>query len=131
MAKKTKGDTAPLNPVTQQRHAAVCAHALSFPEAWEDHPWGETAMKVRKKVFVFVWASDAGITVTTKLPFSHEAVLMFPFASPTGYGLGRSGWVSSKFAPEDDFPLPLVKEWIDESFRAIAPKSLSSQLATP
>ncbi len=34
-------------------HTRLMAHGLSLPEAWEDHPWGETALKVRKKVFVF------------------------------------------------------------------------------
>jgi predicted DNA-binding protein (MmcQ/YjbR family) len=28
--------------------------ALELPEAWEDHPWGDTVVKVGKKVFVFL-----------------------------------------------------------------------------
>ena len=31
--------------------------------------------------------------------------LLLPFATPTGYGLGKSGWVSARFAPSDDPPL--------------------------
>ena len=29
---------------------------MSFPEATEDFPWGHSALKVKKKVFVFLWA---------------------------------------------------------------------------
>ena len=32
--------------------------ALSLPEAYEDHPWGESVAKVRGKVFVFLGSAD-------------------------------------------------------------------------
>ncbi len=47
-----------------------------------------------------------------------------PFAEPTGYGLGKSGWVTASFTKVADVPLDLLKSWIDESYRAIAPKKL-------
>jgi hypothetical protein len=55
-------------------------------------------------------------------------VLGLPFAEPTGYGLGKSGWVSFKFGPKDSVPLELIEEWLRESFVAIAPKKLSATL---
>ncbi|HEV8548834.1 MAG TPA: MmcQ/YjbR family DNA-binding protein, partial [Polyangiaceae bacterium] len=36
-------------------------------------------------------------------------------------GLGKAGWVTASFPRGRDVPLPLVKEWLDESYRAIAP----------
>jgi hypothetical protein len=54
---------------------------------------------------------------------------MLPFASPTGYGLGKSGWVSAEFSDGQTPPKELLKEWIDESYRAQAPKKLVATLA--
>jgi predicted DNA-binding protein (MmcQ/YjbR family) len=98
--------------------------ALAYPEAVEEFPWGERAIKVRKKVFLFMTANDTGLHLSMKLPESAP----FALASPTGYGLGKSGWVSARFEPKERPPVDLLYEWIDESYRAIAPKTLVKQL---
>ena len=102
--------------------------ALSYPEAWEDHPWDETVVKVRKKIFVFVGVHEKQLGITVKLPDSREFALHFEWAEPTGYGLGKAGWVSARFPLGSEVPVDLVEEWIDESYRAIAPKTLVKQL---
>ena len=66
--------------------------------------------------------------ILAKLPLSGRVALTFPFASPTGYGLGKSGWVSARFGDADDIPLRMLEEWIDESFRAVAPKKVVARL---
>ena len=38
------------------------AHALGFPDATEEFPWGERAIKVRGKVFLFLRAGGAGVS---------------------------------------------------------------------
>lgn len=102
---------------------ALKKHASAKDGAWEDHPWGETVYKVGKKVFVFLGSADSGYGLSCKLPDSHEAaVTMFSFAEPTGYGLGKSGWVSARFEKDQDVPLDLLRHWIDESYAALAPK---------
>jgi len=102
---------------------ALKKHAAAKPGAWEDHPWGETVYKVAKKVFVFLGSDEDGLGMSCKLPDSGEAAItMFSFASPTPYGLGKSGWVSAHFERKDDVPVDLLKQWIDESYAAIAPK---------
>jgi predicted DNA-binding protein (MmcQ/YjbR family) len=53
---------------------------------------------------------------------------MFAFASPTGYGLGKSGWITARFGKKDKVPLGLLEAWIDESYRAIAPKAVVKSL---
>jgi predicted DNA-binding protein (MmcQ/YjbR family) len=109
---------------------ALLRTALSYPEAWEDHPWGETVVKVGKKIFVFLSRGDGALHVTCKLPQTGEAALsMLSFAEPTGYGLGRSGWVTATFADRDKVPVEMLHEWMDESYRAIAPKKLVQRLA--
>ena len=102
--------------------------AIAFPEVHEEFPWGHRAMKVRKKAFAFIALSEEGLSVSLKLPSSGVLALALPFASPTGYGLGRSGWVTCRFAPGDEIPFELLEEWLEESYRAIAPKKLSARL---
>lgn len=106
------------------------AVALSYPEVVEEFPWGESAFKVKKKVFLFMRGDTTTLGLSTKLPHSADIALNLTFASPTGYGLGKSGWVSAKFDAGDDVPIELLREWIDESYRAVAPKKLLSAVST-
>ena len=104
-------------------------YALGLPEAYLDHPWGEDVVKVRKKVVVFFGMPEVleyppGMTV--KLVESQPLALAQPGVEPSGYNLGKSGWVSVRFGPEH--PFEMLREWIDESYRAVAPKTLSTKL---
>jgi predicted DNA-binding protein (MmcQ/YjbR family) len=105
------------------------ALALSYPETREDHPWGESAIKVRGKTFVFMHLVEGRLSLSVKLRERLEFALQYPFASPTRYGLGKSGWVTASFSTNDEPPLDVLSAWIDESFRAVAPKKLSTSLA--
>ena len=69
------------------------AFALSLPETSEDQPWGEDVVKVRGKVFVFL-GTAASRRMTVKLVESHAHALSIDGAEPTGYGLGKAGWVT-------------------------------------
>jgi predicted DNA-binding protein (MmcQ/YjbR family) len=113
----------------RQGEAALRKYALGFPEAYEDFPWGERVIKVNKRIFVFMHGSTTELRVTTKLPQSYGAALLAPFCKPTGYGLGKSGWVSSTFVEGDQAPFDILRSWIDESYRAVAPKRLVKQLS--
>jgi predicted DNA-binding protein (MmcQ/YjbR family) len=111
--------------------SALRALALSYPEATEDFPWGHRAIKVRGKAFVFMSKDEPGLSLSVKLPASAEGALQFPFAEPTHYGLGRSGWVTATFAPRARPPLDVLRSWIDESYRAVAPKRLAAAAPAP
>ena len=112
----------------KRSEATLREFALSYPETHEEFPWGERVVKVRNKVFVFMGAGDEGLSLSVKLPDSHRFALSLPFTKPTGYGLGRSGWVSARFGPDEEPPIHLLREWIDESYRAIAPKKVVARL---
>lgn len=106
-------------------------YALSFPDATEDFPWGERVVKVKGKVFVFLGADPAPggpMGLSIKLPESGRDALDLPFARPTGYGLGKSGWVTATFQAKDRPPLEILQGWIRESYCAVAPKKLVAQL---
>jgi predicted DNA-binding protein (MmcQ/YjbR family) len=104
----------------------IRALALAYPEAVEEFPWGHTAVKVRGKAFLFMGGEPGKLSLSCKLPASHGAALLLPFASPTGYGLGKSGWVTAVFPAEANLPIALLAEWLDESYRAVAPKKLAA-----
>ena len=113
----------------QKVESALRIFALGFPETREDFPWGERVIKVGKKVFVFMGLGDGGLSLSVKLPESHNVALMLPFAEPTGYGLGRSGWVTARFDSQERPPEDMLREWVEESYRAVAPKKLVASLA--
>ncbi len=102
--------------------------ALEFPDAWFDTPWeGDGVVKVGKKIFVFLGGpvSDA---VAVKLPHSAEQGLLIEGAVPTPYGLGRHGWVTVPIDGPDAPPIDVVCDFVEESYRAVAPKRLIARL---
>ncbi|MGH9117592.1 MAG: MmcQ/YjbR family DNA-binding protein [Acidimicrobiales bacterium] len=114
---------------------AMRQFAFSLPGAWEDFPWDESVAKVGKKVFVFNIAPADQVTdrllFSVKLPESGEAALSLPYTSPTGYGLGRGGWVTVDLdaGPDADAPpVDVFLDWIEESYRAVALKKHVAEL---
>ena len=102
---------------------------LTLPGAHRKSPWPEhDDLAVKDKTFAYLPKAGAPFTLSVKLPYTGTAVLDLPYATPTGYGLGKSGWVSLA-PPEDDIPpLDQLREWIEESYRAQAPRKLVKEL---
>jgi hypothetical protein len=72
--------------------AAIRKHALSYPEAVEDFPWGDQVIKVNGKIFVFLGAgTDGGFGISAKLPETHELALTLKYVTPTGMAWARPG----------------------------------------
>jgi len=116
------------NSLNNPHELALRDFALGYPGAHEDMPWGHRAIKVKGKAFLFMGHQAGGLGLSVKLPHSKDAALMLPFATPTGYGLGKSGWVSAEFPKTQKPPLEMLRQWVDESYRAVAPKKLVAQL---
>ncbi len=91
-------------------------------EAWG----GEPTFRVRGKNFVFTDQAASGMSV--KLPKEEATALVAtdPLAQPTGYGLGRHGWVSIEVAADtDESGWRQVEEWVRTSYTLVAPRSLA------
>lgn len=100
---------------------------LAYPGAHTKSPWpGHLDLAVNDKTFAYLSIEGEPFKISCKLPHSAAAALMFGNVTPTPYGLGKSGWVSGSFP--SDVPVAMLKEWIDESYRAQAPKKLVKSL---
>lgn len=105
----------------------VLAFALSLPETADDRPWeDDVVVKVRGKIFVFL-GREGSRSLSVKLAESHAHALAIDGAQPTGYGLGRAGWVTVPFrAP--GVTIGILRDWVEESYRIVAPKRLAAEL---
>ena len=102
--------------------------ATSYPQTEEAHPWGELAVKVKGKTFLFMRLSDAELSFSVKLARTGVQALAMPFAKPTEYGLGKHGWVTVRIAKTSKALSSQCLAWIDESYRAVAPKKVVDAL---
>ena len=106
--------------------------ALGLPGATEDFPWGDTVAKVNKKVFVFLGVTDGSyplyVTVKLKDEAVHAHAMTAPGAEPAGYGLGKAGRVSIPLEEKGSPAAELLWDWVEESYRTIAPKKLIAEL---
>ena len=107
---------------------------LTYPGAYTRSPWpGHLDLVVKEKTFAFLSVEGEPFGISCKLPHSGVIALMVPNAKPTPYGLGKSGWVSLKMPDGKGAagalpPIDMLKAWIDESYRAQAPKKLAASL---
>jgi predicted DNA-binding protein (MmcQ/YjbR family) len=122
LAKKKVAVTKP----RRTKHEVVLEFALSLPGAWEDHPWGEVVVKVGKKIFVFLGMPETSTGCGVKLRESHEEALGIDGAEPSGYGLGKAGWVNVPFGRSPS--VGVICDWVEESYRTVAPKKLVKEL---
>ena len=110
--------------------AKLLEFALGLPEAHEELPWGERVVKVNRKVFVFLGRDmDENFGLSVKLPTTRLNALRMPFTEPSGYGLGKSGWVSAQLDEKSQASFEMLRDWVLESYCAIAPRGLSERVS--
>jgi predicted DNA-binding protein (MmcQ/YjbR family) len=115
----------------KQAEQKLIKYALTYPNAVVEHPWGHDAVKVRGKMFATFGGAESDpkeFSMTVKLPVSAEMALTLPWVEKTGYGLGKSGWVTARLKAGSDIDIETMKGWIDQSYRAVAPKALVKSL---
>src|SRR5262245_847171 len=82
--------------------------ALTFPDTTEEFPWDHRAIKVKGKLFVIFANHEGRLNLTVKLSVTGASALELPFAEPTGYGLGKHGWVTASIA-DDEIALDMLE----------------------
>ena len=99
--------------------------ALSWPETYEDHPWGFPAFKVAaNKVFAWMWEDGDALHVTVKLTAEErEIAYLLPYVRQASH-VGRYGWITA--AVTDEESLEAALEWLRESYWLKAPAHLKA-----
>ena len=102
---------------------AIRRLALSFPEAYEDSPWGHPVFKVgANRMFAGMSAGEGVVHVTVKLtPEEREIAQLLPYVRKASY-VGRYGWVTADVTDEESLEAAL--EWVRESYWLKAPAEL-------
>ena len=119
---------APKKPDARSLEGVLRTKALSYPETTEEFPWGERAIKVRGKAFIFMRATGKDVSFSVKLNDSLAEALELGYVEPTHYGLGKHGWVTASVDGSREAPVELFETWLDESYRAVAPKKVVAAL---
>lgn len=98
----------------------IRALALSWPETYEDEPWGHPVFKVGdNRMFAGMGVDAGGVTLTVKLtPEEREIALSLPFVEKARY-VGRYGWVTASVTDRESLDAAL--EWLRESYWLRAP----------
>lgn len=120
-------------PLKHPDAKALRKAALGYPEVAEEFPWDHHAYKTpNKKAFLFLSGrADGGFSCSMKLPYRNEEALKLRGAEPTGYGMAKSGWVTFVYSGKAKPPTAKLIDYLDESWRAVAPKKLSRAFAPP
>jgi predicted DNA-binding protein (MmcQ/YjbR family) len=94
-------------------------------EAWGDEP----TFRVGGKVFVFTNPDATMLTVKLTKEEAAAVTATDSDAAPTGYGLGRNGWVTVNIGRRaSQARWQEVEEWVRTSYTLVAPKRLARQI---
>ena len=103
-------------------------YAMNLPEVVDTDSCNKTAYKAGKKSFLFVGIKDDSYNVMVKLYESLEQAEAFAKENPENCTVGTHGWTTLKFPSDEGLEDDVLRAWIEESFRLLAPKSLVTKL---
>ena len=101
---------------TDDAYARVRKHCLAKKGVVEEHPWGDVAWKVRKKLFAV--SSDGSHQVNVKCTLEEQSRLIEHPAVEIASYVGRFGWVTIAITSRETYQLAL--ELIDASYERVA-----------
>jgi len=117
--------TAPKAAYEQIKRAALQYPGAELAVILGDHE----VIRVKDKVFLWLGGDEDGsCNFGVRLVHSQDAAMALPFVEPMGYGMAKWGWIGARFKKGQDVPVKMVLEWLEESYRKIAPKKLVAQL---
>lgn len=115
--------------MTNMERLEAMAARLPEAERVDIEAWGgEPTFRVRGKNFIFCDRDATGISVKLPKDEAEAVVATDPLAEPTGYGLGRHGWVSVRVGDADATRWQQVEEWVRTSYTMVAPKTLARRV---
>jgi predicted DNA-binding protein (MmcQ/YjbR family) len=112
----------------EQVELALREFGMAYPETTEDFPWGHRTLKVKGKAFIFMSREGDEFSLSVKLPFAAPAALSLSNVEGTAYGMARHNWVTASWKKGEAVDVAMVRSWMDESYRAVAPKKVLALL---
>jgi predicted DNA-binding protein (MmcQ/YjbR family) len=103
-------------------------YALNYPETVLGTSCKKTAVKARKKSFLFILADETQCELMFKLEASLDQARALAASNPANCVVGDTGWVTIKTQDKGLVPEETLKAWVEESFRLLAPKTLVKQM---
>ena len=99
-----------------------------MPEVEVGALWDKVAFKAGKKNFLLLGSDCESYDVKMKLKDSLAEANDLSVGQAGTISVGPSGWVELEFSKHKSLPKAVLKRWIEESFRLLVPKKISSKL---
>lgn len=104
----------------------IIKHCLSYPDSFEDHPFGEgwTAIRHRenKKIFALIFNLNGHLCVNLKCDPDYAGTLRNTFADvQPGYHMNKDHW--NTVILDGDLPKAEIYDMVKHSFEITKPKS--------
>jgi predicted DNA-binding protein (MmcQ/YjbR family) len=117
------GQNAAVRTATIERR--ITELALSFPEAYEDRPWGDFPVFKVADNRMFAWLQeDEPVRLTLKLDAEErEIAYLHPWVRTASH-VGRYGWITANVTDEESLEAAL--EWLRESYWLKCPAELKA-----
>jgi predicted DNA-binding protein (MmcQ/YjbR family) len=110
---------------TLKKLRAIC---LSLPDTKETITWGQPHFRVGEKIFCGYGEEQGRMTIGFKLDRPHADLVVDGDRYRRAPYVGQHGWVSMDAGRIDDWDL--VRAFVLESYRLIAPKSSQAKMAS-